>query len=60
MAEENKNRVTDMAQAADGSERVKGFLCAPWLETCAYFKPWLIRNGEAVARARRLWEAAAK
>lgn len=39
---------------------VKGFLCAPWLETCAYFKPWLVRNGEAFGKARRMWEAAAK
>ena len=55
---DNPERHVKFALEHLARERVKGFLCAPWLETCAYFKPWLIRNGEAVARARKIWEEA--
>ena len=55
--EDSMERMAAYAKKHLDDRHVLGFLCSPWLETCAYFKKRLVENGESLGRARKIYES---
>ena len=51
--DDSMERLSAYCEARFNRSRLKGYLCAPWLEMCEYFKPRLLLAGESTGRARR-------